>query len=293
MKRTYHLIVLYVMLLIFSINAGGANYFVSSSGDDSESGTSPQKAWKTIDKVNAMTFGAGDKILFEGGKTFTGSLSFDMADSGTSDKPVTIGSYGTGWATISSGSENGLYAKNVSGFVVKDLVFVGAGADVDAKFNGIYFYTDLDTEKPEYIRIDNVDVSGYRWDGIGIRAERQGSSGFRNVRITNANIHDNGNSGIASSGPKPPGDWGHKDFYVGNCRVYDNRGIPGKRGHSGNGIILSSVDGAVIEYCTAYNNGQFSDDPNTGGPIGIWAWDARKVVIQFCESYENKCNKTD
>jgi hypothetical protein len=52
--------------------------------------------------------------------------------------------------------------------------------------------------------------------------------------------------------------------------------------------MLSSVDGGLIEYCTAYNNGEFSDDPNSGGPIGIWFWDTRNGIIQVCESYDNK-----
>jgi len=217
-----------------------------------------------------------------------------MTESGTSDHPVTIGSYGTGRAVIRSGSENGLYAKNTSGFVVKDLIFNGAGADVDGTFSGIHFFTDLDSIKPEHIRIDNVDVSGYRWDGIGIYGERQGAGGFRDVRIMNAEVHDNGDKGISVAGPQPSGDWGHKNIYVGYCRVYNIRGISGKSGHSGNGIILSSVDGGIIEYCTAYNNGEFSDDPETGGPIGIWFWDTRDGIIQFCESYDNKTgNKAD
>jgi hypothetical protein len=288
MNHKSGLTVLCTLIITFNIKANGTDYYLSPTGSDSASGTSPEKAWKSIDKVNATIFRPGDKILFKGGETFAGSLKFDMADSGKPDTPVMISSCGKDWATIYSGNEDGLHAKNTSGFIVKDLIFTGAGAAVDGRFRGICFFTDLDTEKPEYIRIDNVDVSGYRYEGISIQAERRGSSGFKDVRITNATVHDNGDKGIATSGPQPPGDWGHKDIYVGHCRVYNIRGIAGKRGHSGNGIILSSVDGGVIEYCTAYNNGEFSDDPNSGGPIGIWFWDTRNGVIQFCESYDNK-----
>jgi hypothetical protein len=279
---------LFLMISLIGCSSEGNHYFISPSGDDSAKGTSPKMAWKSIDKVNATIFKPGDQLLFEGGETFIGSLRFDMKDSGTPDHPVTIGSYGMGRAVISSDSEHGLFARNTSGFVVKDLIFTGAGADVDGTFSGIYFFTDLDSIKPEHIRIENVDVSDYRWDGIGIYGDRQGASGFRDVRITNAEIHDNGDKGISVAGPQPPGDWGHKSIYVGHCRVYNIRGISGKSGHSGNGIILSSVDGGIIEYCTAYNNGEFSDDPETGGPIGIWFWDTRNGVIQFCESYDNK-----
>lgn len=283
------------VLLLCSGAVQATDYYVSPSGSDWNSGKSPEKPWKSIGKVNGRTFEAGDRILFEGAKTFKGSLKFNAKDSCTPDNPVTVGSYGGGRATINSGSKNGLYADNCGGFVVKDLIFVGAGRETKKDFSGILFFTDLgEGIKPEHIRIDNVDVSGYRQRGIHISGSRKSNSGFRDVRITNADIHDNGNQGIAASGSQPPGDWVHKGIYVGDCRIYDNEGISGKRGHSGNGIILSSVDGAVIEYCEAYNNGRLSDDPQGGGPIGIWAWDSKNVVIQYCEAYDNKTgNKAD
>ena len=270
------------------------DYYVSPSGSNWNSGKSPQKPWKTIGKVNGKTFKAGDRILFEGGKTFKGKLEFDARDSGTPANPVTVGSYGGKRAIISSGKKHGLYAENCGGFVVRELNFVGSGRTDPEGKSGILFFTDLTEDKPEYIRVDKVEVSGYRQRGIYISGSRASDSGFKDVRITNADIHDNGNQGIASSGSKPPGDWVHKGIYVGDCRVYDNAGISGGRGHSGNGIILSSVDGAVIEYCEAYNNGWLSDDPNGGGPIAIWAWDSKDVVIQYCEAYDNKTgNKAD
>ena len=281
--------------LITGCNLTGHEYYVSPSGDDSAPGTSPDRAWKSIEKVNETILKPGDKVLFEGGETFTGALKFDIEDSGTPEQPVTITSYGEGRATISSGNETGLFAKNVTGFIVQELNFTGTSVDVDIQSYGIHFFTDLDSVKPEFIRIENVEVSGYRWDGISIRGDRNnGSSGYRDVRITYATVHDNGDKGIAVGGPMPPDDWANKDIYIGHCTVYNIKGILGQHGHSGNGIIVSSLDGGLIEYCVAYNNGENSDYPESGGPIGIWAWDSRNVVIQFCEAYENKTgNKAD
>lgn len=284
------LIVILLPVFITSCN----KFYISSSGSDEASGRSPRSAWKSIEKVNSMDFSPGDEILFEGGEVFEGSLKFDIHDSGNRDEPVSVSSYGKGRATIRSDREHGLYAHNTSGFVVKDLIFSGPGAHVDQQVNGIYFYTDMDTVKPEFIRIDHVEVSGYRWDGIRIYGEKNGSSGFRDIRITHAEVHDNGDKGISVGGPQPPGDWGHKNVYIGYCRVFNIRGISGKKGHSGNGIIVSSVDTALIEYSTAFNNGEFSDDPETGGPIGIWYWDTRNGIIQHCESFRNKTgNRAD
>ena len=81
--------------------------------------------------------------------------------------------------------------------------------------------------------------------------------------------------------------YAHTDFYVGNCSVYRNAGIPGKGSHSGNGIVLAQVDGALIERCRAYENGGLNDYEG-GGPVGIWVWDANRVVMQFNESHHNR-----
>ncbi|NIM52339.1 MAG: hypothetical protein GTO22_24360, partial [Gemmatimonadales bacterium] len=57
--------------------------------------------------------------------------------------------------------------------------------------------------------------------------------------------------------------------------------------HSGNGIVVGQLKGCVIEYCEAMNNGW--DMPRTGnGPVGIWAWNADRVVIQHCVAHHNK-----
>jgi len=122
----------FALLLSFSGVVQGADYYVSPSGNDNNSGTSPSEAWQTIDRVNDVDLDAGDSVLFEGGQTFTVNetageyLFFDGADSGTSANPVTIGSYGTGRATLSTGSTVGLYGKDTGGMVVQDLIFTGS-----------------------------------------------------------------------------------------------------------------------------------------------------------------------
>jgi len=294
MVKKFACLAYFILLLGLSNPAKATDYYVSSSGSDSNTGTSPQQAWKSIDKVNETAFKAGDSIFFEGGQTFSGSVRFDANDSGTEANPVTVGSYGSGRAIISSADKHGLYAKNTSAFVVKDLVFVGAGSDVDADFSGIRFFADRSGLKPEHIRIDNVEASGYRQRGIEIVAGRGSDRGFEDVRITNCDIHDSGDKGISSYGSKRGSGWSHRNIYIGDCRIYDNRGYsdPESHGHHGNGIVLSSVDGAVIEFCEAYNNGELCDTKG-GGPVGIWAHDSCNVVIQYCEAHHNKTSGGD
>src|SRR6266436_280556 len=68
-------------------------YYVSPNGNDANNGTSRSTAWKTVAKVNASSFKAGESILFEGGETFAGTLSFSTSSwQAASANPVIIGS---------------------------------------------------------------------------------------------------------------------------------------------------------------------------------------------------------
>ncbi|MFX0186585.1 MAG: carbohydrate binding domain-containing protein [Candidatus Hodarchaeota archaeon] len=71
----------------------GTIYYVDSiNGDDSNPGTSGTP-WKTIRKVNSMTFKPGDSILFKRGGSWREYL--DPQNGNSTDK-ITYGTYGTG-----------------------------------------------------------------------------------------------------------------------------------------------------------------------------------------------------
>lgn len=86
------LITIIFLFVTFQINA--TNYYVSNTGSNSNDGTSDTTPWLTIAKVNAMTFTAGDQILFKKGDTWREILT--IPSSGTSGNPILFGSYGTG-----------------------------------------------------------------------------------------------------------------------------------------------------------------------------------------------------
>src|SRR5574340_53159 len=88
----------FALLLASALPASATDYYVSPSGKDTNPGTSSATAWRTIAKLNGVSFAAGDRILFEGGQTFTGTLAFDRGDAGTEAGPITVTSYGTGRA---------------------------------------------------------------------------------------------------------------------------------------------------------------------------------------------------
>ncbi len=114
---------------IFSAFAAhAATYYVSPDGNDSANGTSPETAWRTVAKVNNTTFAAGDQILFEGGREFSGtSLTPRNGVNGTAASPVVFSSYGEGRATIRITSTTGHGADVTSRNYVhlKNLIFQG------------------------------------------------------------------------------------------------------------------------------------------------------------------------
>lgn len=83
--------------------ASGTTYYVSSSaGDDSKDGLTTATAWKSIAKVNAATFAAGDQILFNRGDSWRESLV--PPSSGASGNPIKFDAYGSGEPPTITGS---------------------------------------------------------------------------------------------------------------------------------------------------------------------------------------------
>jgi hypothetical protein len=79
----------------------GAAYYVSNTGDDSNSGTSPDQAWKTLHRVEEALLLPGDAVFFERGGVYRGTLNKTWPES------VTYSAYGTGEKPIlTTSSEN-------------------------------------------------------------------------------------------------------------------------------------------------------------------------------------------
>lgn len=289
-------------------------YYLATGGDDAAAGTTPSTAWRSLERPNRTAFGPGDSLLLEGGRTFAGTLRLDAGDVGTPARPITVTSYGAGAATIDGGAGVGVLVRNTAGVRLTRMVVVGSSrAALDSisgdrstakigtalmEADGVLFVNDLRGDvRVSYVRIDSVDVSGFAGRGVAIDGNA-GRSGFSDVRITRVSAHDNGVAGIYVSGEFPLLDvltsrlfdasYSHRRVYVGHSRAFRNSGVPGRwRPNSGSGIVVSDVRGATVEHSVAFDNG-WRCDSRSGGPVGIWAWDADSVVIQYNESYGNR-----
>jgi hypothetical protein len=270
-------------LVLISCHIPGSHpptLYISHSGNDANSGTSIRHAWRTIQKVNDQYLQPGTWVLFEGGATFQGTLELNRMDSANESLPVTISSYGKGFACIDGDTAMSFKAENCSYFSVKKLQFKGKGRKGGNRSDGVYI------AECSHVLVDSLEISGFQHAGLSI-------SKCNNIRILNVHAHDNGFAGIHVWGATiwEKEKYDNHNIYIANCVAENNPGDPTVlTNHSGNGILASSVEGGIIEYCEAFNNGW--DMPWHGnGPVGIWIWDCSGFTIQYCISHDNKTAK--
>jgi len=154
-ERVKLLLLLTFFFLCTSVSA--TDYYISASGNDTNTGLSTSISWKTIAKVNSAfaNMKPGDQILFNRGDTFYGSLV--ISKSGASGSPITIGAFGSGNNPIFSG-----------------LVTLTSWTD---NGNGI-FYSTLDVPRLNIVTLN----------GIIKEMGRFPNTGFLNYESHNANL---------------------------------------------------------------------------------------------------------
>ncbi|MBU3699140.1 MAG: right-handed parallel beta-helix repeat-containing protein [Candidatus Kapabacteria bacterium] len=279
-----------LMLVAASLcRVSAETYYISPSGDDANSGKSTVLAWKTLGMVNSRDLKPGDSVLFQGGETFNGNLYLDQSDGNAKDNPLVISSYGGKAATLNAGDGFGISAYNTQGIHISDLNIVGSGMNTNTK-NGLEWYVDVPGDKRFVdIVLERIEVRGFGRVGVRIGAWN-GNTGYDGLILQDLVVHDNLHDGILVYGFPSTNGYPNKDVVIRGCASYRNPGIADPKSIKGNGIVISNTDGAVIEYCVAYENGQAN--VHCGGPGGIWAYDANRIVIQYCESYANKTSST-
>ncbi|MES2848518.1 MAG: right-handed parallel beta-helix repeat-containing protein [Bacteroidota bacterium] len=269
-------------------------YFVSPSGNDNNNGLSSSAPWKTISKVNATAFSPGDLVLFEGGKTFYGTLY--IWNSGSAGFNIRYASYGSGKAIINGQGTSAIYAYNTSYITIDSFIIAGNWSASSQSGNdnyGVLFYNDFaGGVNLGDVTINRCEVKGFAKSGIGFLSwPADGSqSGYNKITIMGNVVHDNGACGISTLGHSATAGstaYAFSNVYVGFNRVYNNLGVKANTsGHSGNGILIGDASGGTIESNVAYNNGWYNT-ARSGGPAAIWCYDSKNLVFQHNEAHHN------
>ncbi len=82
-----------------------ADYYIDAgNGKDANSGRSPSEAWKSFTNVSRKIFSPGDSIFLKRGGLWREKL--DIRSSGSADRPITVGAYGSGERALILGSDS-------------------------------------------------------------------------------------------------------------------------------------------------------------------------------------------
>ncbi len=84
------------LFLFVATSLQAKTYYVSATGNNSNTGLTEATSWQTISKVNSFSFATNDVILFKRGDVFYGSITVRQHN-------LTYGSYGSGAKPIISG----------------------------------------------------------------------------------------------------------------------------------------------------------------------------------------------
>lgn len=283
----------------------GIYYVDASSGDDNNTGTSPKAAWKTLDKVNSISFAPGSQILLKKGETWTGRLA--PKGSGTKEEVITLGSYGEGdKRPVING--NGC-TDGAVGFYNQEYWEI-TGLEVTNWQKGEEFGNQETYDKNKnqsirhgiYVELENFDTNGdntaehiyvkdcYVHDvignlgnphnGVGIFyfvSDSKDKSRFHDVKIAGNDVRNIDRSGIII-----------RSQDTSNPDVTYNTGIVIEDNYleniAGDGIVAKVSKNALIQY----NEVNEACTRATGGNVNnaaVWVWQCKDSVIQYNEVY--------
>lgn len=182
--------VIFLAILLCAISLSfSKEYYVSSSGDDSNLGTEASP-WKTLKKVSDFSFATSDDVYLKRGETFAGDLLI-IHWNGTVNDPAIIGAYGIGnrpivsFASPEKENHYGIYTSAACKHVVVENIEV-TNAGLALKGAGSKDYT-----------VRNVKVTNSREVGIFL----QQVDGYL---VENCEVYKAGNCGVAVWGSPEP-----------------------------------------------------------------------------------------
>lgn len=300
--------------------AGSVYYVDAASGNDDNPGTSVKKAWKSLAKVNGITYQPGDQILFKAGGMWTGQLR--PKGSGAEGQPIRIGMYGKGSRPIIDGGGivdaekiNGINYSSVLLFnnqqywEVSDLELTNPFANGPSIGRAVYV-TGYDVGAIKHMYFDNLyihdinvkDLSGSLMTG-GINFEILGvgdrkhpdeaiKTYFDDIRVENSTFKNLGLMGVvvrnqvymnrSTTAMGNSADGIIRSDWVPNRNVYIANNYFDTIG--GDAIIVAESQGAVVEY----NTSKGTHTRPYGYHAAMWAINSDDSLFQYNEAYQTK-----
>lgn len=292
-------------------------YVSSSSGDDTNDGRDPSRAWQSLAKVSGETFGPGDEIRFKAGDAFAGQLV--LRSSGGPGRPITVSAFGAGPRPIIDGAapptggfsaavlvENqhdieirGLEITNFVGRLQRGedpktaagilMLNDGGGVLAGIRLTDLYLH-DIFAQKIAHAtenQFNRVTVSAIRF----VTTDRQSAatpSYFRDIRIDHNVIARTGRFGV-QIGNQGFGGLPNRDAHSRDPDREFNREIiiAGNRFHElgGSAVQLAGARNALIENNDFdYSGSSVVPERMVGRGSGAWVVNSRDIVAQHNRS---------
>ena len=266
------------LLLGFKLSA--AVYYIDSvRGNDAWLGTALERPWKSLKRVNAQVFQAGDQMLFKAGTRYSGQLKPQGSGRFVDGKsePIRLGRYGEGGDPRIDGEGkvlDTLLFRNVEFWDVADLEITNLGKKRAPRRTGVRIVTDS-FGTMRHIHLHNLFVHDVNGD---LRKEREGCGIFFESRGWNRSHFE--------------------DLQIEHCHVVrtDRNGICQRCGNRARSLgvvvrdnLLEDIGGDCIKLWGC-NGGLVERNEVRGGRMrcddsaaGIWPFDCDDTVIQFNE----------
>ncbi|MDR1559502.1 MAG: right-handed parallel beta-helix repeat-containing protein [Clostridiales bacterium] len=184
---------------------GDTEYYIAKAGSDDNNGLEGSP-WKSIAKVNSVTFAPGDKIYFKSGDAWEGAM-LELHGSGSADKPIVVSKYGGEAKPIinAQGAE-------------KTITIIPFNSDISMPSETKNVSASVYLENGQYWEITNLEVTNHAASlakGTGVRD---------GILIRNDSV----------------GKLSH--IYVMDCYVHDIYGQAGLKDYWGNAGILYMIE---------------------------------------------------
>lgn len=237
-------------------------YYVSSSGNDNDNGTSEESAFKTIARALQVVAPGGTVFIFPG----TYREGIVLLNFGSSEGAITIAGF-KGMPTLNGNDQTpiSLFAEKCTNLIfqnleIKNYTDIGIGA---SKCTGIKLQNLIVTENGHSVKLLDWELEGY-----GIYVEDS-----KNVTIINNNVSRNGPS--PQIFPDRLMGTGIDTFHNQNVVIKGNRSYE----NIGGGILVEDSVFVIVEDNKVYRN-DLDASVDAWWDGGIWLDGGRDVIIR-------------
>ncbi len=254
------------------------------TGDDRASGLAPDRAWRTLARVNAFPLKPGDSVLLTAGSVWKEPLT--LTRSGRASAPIKVSATGPGARPrIEAGgvSPHGVAVLNAEYVRVSGIEVTNDSADrapgAESRYGVLVSAQDRGVTRG--IRVSDMyvhDVRGTnaRKDNGGIVFQALGqkrATRFQDIAIERNIVWRVDRSGIAGiSDQVSRTNWFPSEEVVIRDNLVEDVG--------GDGIVPRGTDGALIEH----NIVRYAGSRAPGYNAGIWQWSTDSSLIQLNEA---------